>query len=73
MQETGAVSEAAVKYIENLGENGLPALTDKFTGAEAAGLVRSKLVLQWVLAVSSSSLLLRCPHLRFWYLSHRCS
>lgn len=41
MQETGAVSETAVKYIENLGESGLPALTDKFTGAEAAGLVRS--------------------------------
>lgn len=41
MRENGALSEKAQNWMEDLSETGLPAKSDKFTGAEIAGLVRS--------------------------------
>jgi SpoVK/Ycf46/Vps4 family AAA+-type ATPase len=41
MKEAGGMSDEALSFIENLGEDGLPARTEHFTGAELAGLVRS--------------------------------
>ena len=41
MKEAGGLSKAAENMTEDLGEKGLAALSDKFTGAEIAGLVRS--------------------------------
>lgn len=41
MIEAGALDKEAVDFADDLGEQGLPARTDHFTGAELAGLVRS--------------------------------
>jgi hypothetical protein len=41
MREAGGLSEEAKRLVEDVGENGLSALTEHFTGAELAGLVRS--------------------------------
>lgn len=41
MKEAGGLSAQAVDMIEDLGDEGLPARTEYFTGAELAGLVRS--------------------------------
>jgi len=41
MKEAGGLSKAAEEMIEDLSEKGISAQSDKFTGAEIAGLVRS--------------------------------
>lgn len=41
MREAGGISKESNTFIENLEEDGLPARTEHFTGAELAGLVRS--------------------------------
>jgi vesicle-fusing ATPase len=41
MKEAGGLSEAATEILENVGEDGIAARTEHFTGAELAGLVRS--------------------------------
>jgi vesicle-fusing ATPase len=41
MKEQNALSQDAIDIIEDLSDEGMGALTDKFTGAELAGLVRS--------------------------------
>jgi vesicle-fusing ATPase len=41
MKEVGGLSGDAVEWIEDMGENGLPAITKHYSGAELAGLVRS--------------------------------
>ncbi|CAJ1945629.1 unnamed protein product [Cylindrotheca closterium] len=41
MREAGGLSEEAIDMLEDLGEDGLPAKAEYFTGAELAGLVRS--------------------------------
>lgn len=41
MREAGGMISTAVEWIEDLGENGLAAKTEHFSGAELAGLVRS--------------------------------
>ena len=41
MKEAGGLSNEAQAAIENISEEGLPARTEHFTGAEIAGLVRS--------------------------------
>jgi SpoVK/Ycf46/Vps4 family AAA+-type ATPase len=41
MQEAGGLSSAAIDWMEDLGDNGLAATTEHFSGAELAGLVRS--------------------------------
>jgi vesicle-fusing ATPase len=41
MKEQNALSQDAIDIIENLSDEGMGARTDKFTGAELAGLVRS--------------------------------
>lgn len=41
MRKAGGLSEKAVYLMEDLGENGLPARTEHFSGAELSGLVRS--------------------------------
>lgn len=41
MKQSGGLSKAAEDLLEDLGDKGLPASSDKFTGAELAGLVRS--------------------------------
>ncbi len=41
MKEAGGLSKAAEDFIEDLSDNGIASQSDKFTGAEIAGLVRS--------------------------------
>jgi len=41
MREAGGLSSAAVDWMEDVGENGMAAKTEHFSGAELAGLVRS--------------------------------
>jgi vesicle-fusing ATPase len=41
MKEENALSQDAIDIIEDLSDNGMGAMTEKFTGAELAGLVRS--------------------------------
>eukprot|EP00957_Ditylum_brightwellii_P075998 5776981-Ditylum_brightwellii.AAC.1 len=41
MREAGAISDESLSLIESLGDGGLAANTEHFTGAELAGLVRS--------------------------------
>jgi vesicle-fusing ATPase len=41
MKEAGGLHISAQQFIDDLSDNGLPAKSDKFTGAEIAGLVRS--------------------------------
>ena len=41
MKEAGGLSPEAIIMLEDLGEDGIPASTEYFTGAELAGLVRS--------------------------------
>jgi vesicle-fusing ATPase len=41
MREAGGMSSTACVFVEDLNEEGLPARTEHFTGAELAGLVRS--------------------------------
>jgi len=41
MKETEALSDEAVEFLEDMEEIGVPALTEHFSGAELAGLVRS--------------------------------
>jgi SpoVK/Ycf46/Vps4 family AAA+-type ATPase len=41
MKESGSMDQDALNWIEDLGEKGLPARTEHFSGAELAGLVRS--------------------------------
>jgi len=41
MREEGIVHRDAIDLLENTGDSGIPALTEYFTGAEIAGLVRS--------------------------------
>jgi vesicle-fusing ATPase len=41
MREAGGLSSKAIDWIEDVGENGLAAKTEHFSGAEIAGLVRS--------------------------------
>lgn len=41
MKEAGGLSPEAIVMLEDIGEDGIPASTEYFTGAELAGLVRS--------------------------------
>lgn len=41
MREVGGLSPESVQMIENLNEDGIPARTEHFSGAELAGLIRS--------------------------------
>ena len=41
MRDAGGLSQTAVDMIENLEEDGVPARTEHFSGAELAGLIRS--------------------------------
>ena len=41
MKEAGGLNADAIRILEDTGDDGLPARTDYFTGAELAGLVRS--------------------------------
>lgn len=41
MREVGGIDDSAVRFLEDLSDNGVPARTENFSGAELAGLVRS--------------------------------
>mmetsp|Transcript_29296 Transcript_29296/g.69742 ORF Transcript_29296/g.69742 Transcript_29296/m.69742 type:complete len:905 (+) Transcript_29296:90-2804(+) len=56
MREDCALGEDAIEFIESTGDEGLGSLTDKFSGAELAGLVRSAASFALARAVESDSL-----------------
>lgn len=56
MCEAGGISQEARAILENIGEDGIPAQTEYFTGAELAGLVRSAASFALARTVASDNL-----------------
>lgn len=56
MKEAGGLHTCAQQFVDDLSENGLASKTDKFTGAEIAGLVRSAASFALARSVSATGL-----------------